>query len=131
MLGSSTGDGRNRHILVVEDNPADAFLLEELLSEVLPQPYELMRAASLSEAVEKAPLADLTLLDMGLPDSFGLETLTRFREACPDTRVVVLSGLDDRDMARKALAEGADDYLVKGEEDVEAIPRLLDGPATV
>ncbi|QCG87817.1 diguanylate cyclase [Azospirillum sp. TSH100] len=110
-------DGRTA-ILLVEDDDADARLVIRSLT-----PYarrsSVARATSLKEA--RAWLlrnaCDVVLLDLSLPDSFGLETVTRLHADAPSLPLVVLTGYDDEDFALEILAHGAQDYLVKGQTD--------------
>ncbi|WP_434618518.1 diguanylate cyclase [Azospirillum sp. B2RO_4] len=110
-------DGRTA-ILLVEDDDADARLVTRSLT-----PYArragVSRATSLKEA--RAWLhrnaCDVVLLDLSLPDSFGLETVTRLHADAPSLPLVVLTGYDDEDFALDILAHGAQDYLVKGQTD--------------
>lgn len=80
---------------------------------------------------------DVVLLDLSLPDARGLETLARMRRRAPFIPIVVLTGLSDEAMAIKALNQGAQDYMVKGENDGNAFARRIRfaiernrGPAT-
>jgi signal transduction histidine kinase/DNA-binding response OmpR family regulator len=102
-------------ILLVEDNPGDARLIEEYLSEFGGPRAELVRATRLSDAQEALARGgvDLLLLDLDLPDSSGLATLTSLATATVDVPVVVLTGMEDGDVAVEALRLGAQDYLVK------------------
>jgi signal transduction histidine kinase len=68
---------------------------------------------------------DVVLLDMGLPDGHGLDTLRRARAAAPDVVMIVLTGLDDEVLAAEAIKEGAQDYLIKGQIENRALPRAL------
>ncbi|WP_158531636.1 MULTISPECIES: hybrid sensor histidine kinase/response regulator [unclassified Meiothermus] len=114
-------------ILLVEDNPGDAFLVEELLSEVEGLSLSVRRAGRVAEALEALANArfDAVLLDLSLPDAHGLEAVHRLRAALPEVTIVVLSGLNDEQTALQAVREGAQDYLVKGRVDGEAIARAL------
>jgi DNA-binding response OmpR family regulator len=105
-------------IILVEDNEGDVRLLQEILSEVDNNiELNLIHAACLGEAVEKltTPNFDLILLDLMLPDSFGLDTLTRMQGAAPDLPIIVLTGIGDEALAVQAVQSGAQDYLIKGE----------------
>src|ERR1035438_8157250 len=104
-------------ILVVEDNPADADFIRELLPESVPTGFQIESVARLADAVIrlKGEGHDLVLLDLGLPDSQGLQTLGRLRQAAPEVPVIVLTGTDDNELGVAALQEGAQDYLVKGQ----------------
>jgi signal transduction histidine kinase/DNA-binding response OmpR family regulator len=103
--------------LLVEDNPADVRLIQELLREMEAAPImELETASSLAEAGLRLARrrADLIFLDLGLPDGVGLETVRRITEMAPEAAVVVLTGLDDEVVAIESLRKGAQDYMVKG-----------------
>jgi two-component system, sensor histidine kinase and response regulator len=87
-------------ILLVEDNPADARLLQKFLTPLDRMPQFEFNAI---------------LLDLGLPDSEGLETVRQIYDRVPKIPIVVLTGLDDEELAVEALRQGAQDYLIKGE----------------
>ncbi len=106
-------------VLLIEDDEGDAFLVRELLTEVAPQ-IEITTVATLADAEPVAGEADCALLDLGLPDTQGLDGLVRLRRAAPDTPVLVLTGHDDTARGIEAVACGAHDYLVKGRVDGES-----------
>ena len=114
-------------ILLVEDNPADARLLREMLSEQSSYPAELMHVDCMSAAekylAERS--VDIILLDPGLPDAQGLGAIRRAHAAAPRVPLVVLTGLDDESLAEQALQEGAQDYLIKGRIETRGILRAL------
>ncbi len=114
-------------VLLVEDNPGDVTLLRKMLSRDRLVTYRLETASSLEEALETAGRGhyDLVLLDLGLPDSSGLDTLRSFRSGAPDVPVVVLTGLQDEEAGMEALSEGAQDYLVKSLADAESLHRSI------
>lgn len=118
---------RSLTILLVEDNPGDARLIQVMLAEVAGLRARLVRADRLATGLELAAtqIFDATLLDLSLPDSHGLETFTRFQQAAPGLPIVVLSGLADEQMALRAVAAGAQDYLVKGQVDSALLGRAL------
>ncbi len=101
-------------ILLVEDNPGDVYLIQELLR-TSGLHYLVERASTLSDAVNLAGCQDfdVVLLDLGLPDSFGLDTLRKFQALKLNAPVVVLTGLDDEEIAITTVKEGAQDYLIK------------------
>ena len=114
-------------ILLVEDNPADADLLAELLEVSVGVQWELVLVEFLHEAIaqlSKQPF-DVVLLDLSLPDSRGLETLTRLREVAPDTAMVVMTGLDDEAIALESVRLGAQDYIVKGQITTQLLVRTI------
>jgi PAS domain S-box-containing protein len=114
-------------VLLVEDNPGDARLVEILLSEVDAPRFAITHVERLEEAIECLAEADfdVILLDLSLPDSSGLETVSRTRAAAPRTPMVVLSGQDDEETALRALKSGVGDYLVKGRGSGDAIARVI------
>lgn len=105
------------HILVVEDNQADIDLIRENLPDAGFVRFQIESVSRLSAALArlKTEGIDLVLLDLGLPDSQGLETFRRLREAAPLTPAIILTGNDDQAAAVAAVREGAQDYLVKGQ----------------
>jgi PAS domain S-box-containing protein len=104
-------------VLLIEDNPADTRLIQEMLAEAKNGACDLECAERLSAGLERlaAERVDVVLLDLGLPDSQGLGTVQHVRDRAPDVPIVVLTGLDDEALAVQAVKEGAQDYLVKGE----------------
>ncbi len=103
-------------VLVVDDNPGDARLVEWSLAHEPDGTFECARAGRVAEALallDRRP-ADAVLLDLGLPDSTGADGVRRIRSRAPETAVVVLTGSDDPRRVREALAAGAQDYQVKG-----------------
>lgn len=113
-----------RHVLLVEDDPTDAFLVGEYLTEVDPD-LTLTVADSLPAALERAGLADCVLLDLNLPGSAGLEGLHALLRSDAAIAVCVLTGLDDEHLGIAAVAAGAQDYLVKGKVDGPVLIRSL------
>jgi PAS domain S-box-containing protein len=104
-------------VLMVEDNPGDARLLQLTLSEVTSAKFDLTCVDLLSSAMKslsEQPF-DAVLLDLSLPDSQGFDTFTKLHERFPEVPIVVLSGLSDETLALRAVQEGAQDYLVKGQ----------------
>lgn len=115
------------HILLVEDNPADARLIKEYVSEQSwPNTDADMPTIEHVDRLESARAAatedvDVILLDLGLPDSAGVETLDEMLATGGTAPVVVLTGLDDERVGFDAVEHGAQDYLVKD----DITPRLL------
>jgi signal transduction histidine kinase len=105
-------------ILVIEDDPGDARLIEEVLRDALPS-STVMHCDRLSEALQilnrtGGTVADVVLLDLSLFDAQGLDGLDAVQKAAPQLPVVVLTGLDDEAVALRAMYKGAQDYLIKG-----------------
>lgn len=103
--------------LLIEDNPGDARLIRMALEEIAGLQFEFSHCETMARALEflAKNKPDIILLDLGLPDSQELDTVRRARAAALETPLVVLTVLDDSDLAVQALREGAQDYLVKGQ----------------
>ena len=114
-------------VLVVDDNPADARLAEYALTHASEGAFAVDRASRVAEALRKLAEQrfDAILLDLGLPDSEGLEGLERVRRAAPRTPVFILSGREDLDLRERAVAAGALGTLVKGRYDPATLARRL------
>ena len=114
-------------VLLVEDNPADARILAELLRDHPAGRLALDHAERLGTALERLSRDhyDVVLLDLSLPDSRGLETVIRLHTHAPKAPIVVLTSLDDEALAVKAVRAGAQDYLVKGRVDADLLIRSL------
>ncbi len=114
-------------VLLVEDNPGDARLVELALAESHRVRFQVRAVASLSEAL-KAIVTDnfdAVLLDLSLPDCPMRETVDRITAAISRTPIVVLTGLDDEEFSRALAKVGAQDYLVKGQFDSRLLARSL------
>lgn len=114
-------------VLLVEDNPADADLVRDLLEEVAAPSYAVEHAKRLEEARVRAAERpyDAILLDLGLPDSTGLDTLRRFVEGGPAAPVIVLTGQQERGTGTEAIRLGAQDFLPKDELQAPLLARAL------
>ncbi len=123
---------RTVRVLLIEDNPGEAIVIESVLFNAaakIPQlsNIEVSRASLLSGGIEKllAGDVDIVLLDLSLPDSEGLHTLIKILEQDPGVPVVVLTGTEDKTVARQALKLGAQDFLVKGQVDEAGMIRAV------
>src|ERR1700722_18448063 len=98
-------------VLLVEDNSGDARLLREMFRTESPGSFELTHVLRLSEALALLGKGgiDIVLLDMGLPDGHGLDTVRRAHAVAPEVPLIVLTGLDDEGLAAEAMNEGAQD----------------------
>jgi diguanylate cyclase (GGDEF)-like protein len=114
-------------LLLVEDNPVDAQLTQDLLAEWSLDQFDITHAPILAEGLAKLSRVrfDVVLLDLSLPDTHGLSTVTQVLATSPDVPVVVLSGHDDHPLALQALQHGAQDYLVKGEGGADVLARSI------
>jgi serine phosphatase RsbU (regulator of sigma subunit) len=115
--GQKSRTPKTVRILLIEDNPGTARLIRESLSEAPGAAFELQHADRLQAGLKILAQGgiDLILLDLSLPESWGINTLLKVREAAPAVPVIVLTGLDDETDAVTAVQEGAQDYLVKGQ----------------
>jgi PAS domain S-box-containing protein len=113
--------------LLVEDNPGDARLIREMLRDLPRRPVQLQHVSCLQDGL--ASLArgsfDVVLLDLSLPESQGLDTFQRVRAAVPEIPIIVLTGLADESVAVRAVHEGAQDYLFKGDVSGELLARSI------
>ena len=103
-------------VLLIEDNPGDARLIQELFSECAPGAFELHWAESLAKgsAILDEEKIDTILLDLSLPESQGFETFATIHQQSPRVPIIILTGFDDESFAINAVQQGAQDYLVKG-----------------
>jgi diguanylate cyclase (GGDEF)-like protein len=114
-------------ILLVEDNPDDALLIEKMLKKTNVR-FELKCVELLSSAREQiqADGFDIILLDLGLPDSLGgVATITKLNEVRPEAPIIVLTGFADEDTGIQAVKEGAQDYLIKGQVESNLLIRSI------
>lgn len=114
-------------ILIVEDNPGDLFLLEELLKNTsLPigRLIRVVNAADAKTALQKEEV-NLVLLDLSLPDSNGLQSYESVNEYAASIPIIVLTGLIDMEIALETMASGAQDYLIKGEFDEKLLDKSI------
>jgi DNA-binding NarL/FixJ family response regulator len=116
-------------VLLIEDNPIDTRLIRELLADAVDVRFEVQGAGRLSTAIESlarsANAIDVILLDLSLPDSQGIETFQAIDALGTSIPIVVLTGLDDAQLAVQAMRQGAQDYLVKGKVDGNLLARSL------
>ncbi len=116
------------HVLLVEDNPSDAFVVGNLLGESTQTAFTPCHVRSQSEAV--ATLArqsfDVCLLDLTLPDASGFSALIDIQEKAPDMPVLILTGTRDATLAKRTVGRGAQDYLLKDELELARLSRAID-----
>ncbi len=115
-------------ILLVEDNPGDARLIQELFRDIQGRSFDILTAGSFQQAYArlKERHVDLALVDLSLPDSHGLDTFRKLAAGYPSLPQILLTGLNDRETAIHAVREGAQDYLLKGEVDEHVLLRAID-----
>ncbi|WP_426559444.1 GGDEF domain-containing response regulator [Dapis sp. BLCC M172] len=126
---------RNNHVnqkkslntLLVEDNPGDAFLIKQLLKIESSLNFNVAHCDRLSLAIKQLneEKIDVILLDLGLPDSQGFETISHMIEIAPNIPIIVLTGRDDEDFSVQVVQKGAQDYLVKSEISAEVLIRSI------
>jgi CheY-like chemotaxis protein len=105
------------NILVIEDNLGDAYLIEEHLEEFANFSYEIKNVGTLNEALSvlKEQPFDVIMLDIGLPDSDGINTFFSIHNEKPLIPVIILNELDDNAIGSYAVEKGAHDFFVKGQ----------------
>lgn len=116
------------NILLIEDNPGDVRIIKEMLSEIENLDFELHVAENLKsgiKTVKSDATLDIILLDLGLPKSRGLDTLNSILNVVTNIPVVILTGLQDTEIAFKAVQKGAQDYLVKGDINKNVLRRVM------
>ena len=114
-------------ILLVEDNAAEVDLIQELLTEASPTPFELRSVNRLADGIECLRLNgfNIVLLDLSLPDSRGLETVIQFKAEAASIPMIVLTALNDELIALESVRKGAQDYLFKGQLEGELLVRAI------
>lgn len=114
-------------LLLIEDNDVDARLTQDLLEEWSVEEFKITHAKTLTEALSHLDKSrfDAILLDLSLPDAFGLPTVRQVHASNPSVPVVVLSGVSDHTLALQAVQQGAQDYLVKGQGHPELLARSV------
>ena len=114
-------------VLLIEDNPSDARLIQESLAVAADHSFDLETANTLASGLQRlsAGGVDVVLLDLALPDSFGFETFIRARALALGVAIVVLTGLDDEPLALKLVQEGAKDLVAKVGVDGNKLTRAI------
>ncbi|MFZ7127866.1 MAG: response regulator [Desulfobacterales bacterium] len=114
-------------VLVVEDNMDDFILLNEVLESSEEIRAKVFHADRLDAGITiaRARRIDVAIIDLSLPDSFGLETYDNFHESHPLLPTIIMTGHKDHDVAYEAVRRGAQDYLFKGEPSAIAIIRTV------
>ncbi|MEN6294239.1 MAG: histidine kinase dimerization/phosphoacceptor domain -containing protein [Methanobacterium sp.] len=120
-------DDKYINVLLIEDNLTDTALIREMLNEVRKPRFKLHNTRRLEDGlnyIEKNG-ADVLLLDLNLPDSFGFDTFLKAKERVPQIPIVILSAFDDEDVAINAVKGEAQDYLIKGKVDSSLLSRSI------
>jgi len=113
--------------LLIEDNPGDAFLFQNMLKQSIAVRFRVVATDRLESAMQCLIREefDVVLLDLSLPDSQGLETLLILKEHIPNLPIVVLTGFNSEMLALESVRLGAQDYLVKEQTNVEVLVRSI------
>jgi len=114
-------------VLLIEDNPADAQLIMAILQEEPENTMEILQVSNLARGLETLERGgiDVVLLDLTLPDSSGHNTFAMLAKHVPTMPVIVLTGMDDKELAIRIVQEGAQDYLVKSMVDYTMLARSI------
>jgi len=117
----------NINVLLIEDNPGDARLIKEILSDTEEILFKIEWVNCLSKGLQRLVKGNikLILLNLSLPDSRGLETIRCVHAQAPEIPIVVMTGLNDKNLAMEALREGAQDYLIKDQVDSQLLERCM------
>ena len=115
-------------VLLVEDNPGDAALVGAWLEDAAPPKFAVQHVTHLGEAERRASLQryEAAILDLGLPDSVGLETVRRFRARAPVCPIVVLTGSADERLVTRVVQSGADEVVEKDSAGPQVLASALD-----
>lgn len=115
------------HILLVEDNQADASRIEEMLVDLTPTRIQLDSVATLKDALERVERSQyaMILLDLSLSDSYGIDNLLKISAVTLETPIVVLTGVDDEALGLEAIELGAQDYISKSYMDSRLLSRSI------
>ncbi len=120
-------DNKHVNVLLIEDNLTDTALIREMLKESRKPKFKLQNTRRLEDGLNyiKEKGADVLLLDLNLPDSFGFDTFLKAKESAPQIPIVILSAFDDEDIAINAVKGEAQDYLIKGKVDSSLLARSI------
>jgi DNA-binding NtrC family response regulator len=120
-------EGKNIHLLLIEDDTDDAFLIMEMVADEKAFTVSVEHVTSLTAGIErlKGGGIDIVLSDLGLPESQGLDTLKLLLSAAGSLPVLVLTGLSDRKIGAEAVHAGAQDYLFKGQVNGSLLVRSI------
>lgn len=114
-------------VLLVEDNPGDTKLINEMFLEIPKIRFNISHTANLKDALKSLQHNDfdIVLLDLHLPDSHGMETFTNVQQVAAHIPIIILTGLEDEEFAIELVGEGSQDYLVKGQVDGIILARSI------
>lgn len=114
------------NLLLIEDNPGDAYLIQELFKASNRESFAVTNVTTLTQAKKELQEKnfDLIWVDLGLPDSFGIETILTIRKQAPHIPSIVLTGVEDESVGIQALKAGAQDYILKGNLSTDLLERV-------
>jgi two-component system cell cycle sensor histidine kinase/response regulator CckA len=120
-------DSETVRVLLIDDNPGDARLVKEMLLEARTNGFRLEHASCIHEGLSflSQERYQVILLDLSLPDGQGLDTIKKVCPAAPQVPIIILTGLDNESTAIRAVQEGAQDYLVKGQMNSTLLVRAI------
>lgn len=115
------------NVLLIEDNPGDARLIKEMLTEEKGVSFDVDWKDTLSKGLKRVAVGgiNIILLDINLPDSSGFDTFLRTQAEAQEIPIILMTGLDDEDLAMKIISKGAQDYLVKGKVNSSLLGRSI------
>jgi DNA-binding NtrC family response regulator len=115
------------NILYIEDNHDDVAIMEEMLADQGNMAFSLIHFDLLATGLERLDKdgMDIILLDLSLPDSHGFATFQAVTKKAKDLPIIIMTGIDDETLAVKAVQEGAQDYLVKGQVEANLLVRAI------
>ncbi len=115
------------NILLVEDNPGDVRLIEEMLRDNTKEKYSIKNIDTLEGAFKSLSVKnyDIVILDLNLPDSVGFETFGKLHERTPEIPIVVLTNISDETLGEQTIKEGAQDYFIKNRLDSHLFTKSL------
>jgi len=123
-----TGSNGKINILLIEDNPGDAFFFKEMLIGAEDLHFEIIEEGLLSSGIEHFSTSrqiDLVLLDLNLPDGNGIENVNQIRAVAPDTPIIVLTGQKDELLAVQLIKDGIQDYITKDRVNSKSLVRSI------
>lgn len=125
-LTNGARDGKELKVLLLEDDPVDVIFLKDVLTKSSVGDFSLTHVTRLSQLDEALQAEhDIVITDLGLPDVQGMETYRQVRLQAPNLPVIVLTGDLDESVGIRAVSEGAQDYLVKGQVSGSGIARAI------
>lgn len=115
-------------VFIVDDNPGDRTLIRRMLDDYAPGRFQVEEAWNLTDALRRLRVGgiDLLLLDLNLPDSRGVATLSKVQTVSPGLPVIVVTGAEDRQVVAASLGSNDQNYFVKGQVNAQLLGRTID-----